>query len=382
MKSTLKMSSFYSFFSKKALFATGLLLTCLAPTAQAQFSIDGKSYVTHGNTETLTTAFDSPLGTVTTQRYKNLVLLEVKGVGQSPAENYNDAFYIYKGFFRQDSFFYQLGATTESSFHLNTASNVSKQVVFDALTGKTCGRDDVPAYQKDHVYSFVIDLALMPKAPKTPTNIRFGLTDGIYSDNSGVFTITISQLEEDTDTDCDKVLDICDRCPNNSDAVDNNRDGIADCSQLLDFSAYATAWKPSNNKIVVCNNGQTMTIAKDMLAARFAMGYRVGPCINCSATDRNDPNETTTDALAPVLSLAPNPATEVLNISLDKALDEEGTLSVFDNMGKLVYSQQWPSNTLQLRLDLLPNRFAAGFYTVQIATNNSVLSQKMTVVRL
>jgi Secretion system C-terminal sorting domain len=382
MKNATCTHPFYSIFSKKILFAVCLLTGLLAQTLQAQFSIDGKSYIPYGKSETVVASFANPEGAVTSNRYTGLVLLTVSGVGQSPAENYNDAFYIYKGFFRQDSLFYQLGATTQSTLHLNKNSNVTNQMVYDADAGKETDLGYVPRYNKDHDYAFVIDLNRMRPAPKAPTTIRLGVTDGIYTDNSGKFKITIAQLQEDTDTDCDKVVDVCDVCPNNNDAIDNNRDGIADCSQLLDFAAYSGAWKPSNNKIMVCNNGQSMVINKELLAARFAMGYRVGPCVTCDATDdRNDLGTEMGLNVAPSMSLAPNPAVEVLNITLDKALEEESTLSIFDNTGKLIYSQQWQADALQTQVNLAPNRFATSIYTVQLANSNTMLSQKVTVIK-
>ena len=48
----------------------------------------------------------------------------------------------------------------------------------------------VPAYRPDHTYSIVVDLGT-----DVPSQVHFGVSDGIFSDNSGAYTITIYQLE-------------------------------------------------------------------------------------------------------------------------------------------------------------------------------------------
>jgi hypothetical protein len=56
---------------------------------------------------------------------------------------------------------------------------------------------------------------------------------------------------DQADSDCDGVGDVCDVCEGGDDSVDNNGDGIPDCSQLLDYDAYSDDWKCGNNKIYV-----------------------------------------------------------------------------------------------------------------------------------
>lgn len=84
------------------------------------------------------------------------------------------------------------------------------------------------------------------------------------------------------DSDCDTVGDACDVCPGGDDSVDNNNDGISDCSQLLNYSAYSADWKCGTNKIYVCHSGTTECISKNQLATHYGHGDVIGPCVSCT----------------------------------------------------------------------------------------------------
>jgi MYXO-CTERM domain-containing protein len=133
--------------------------------------------------ETLTATFTKPDGVVTDQTYQGDVLLHVTGVGQSYANVYNDAFYLYTNQFSSiqhgwDGGFYQLTFGTSPLPLFDRGNNAENFLV-----------GPLPAYNLDHDYSFILNTGLT-----TPGQLHFGVSDGGYSDNTGAFTITVTQL--------------------------------------------------------------------------------------------------------------------------------------------------------------------------------------------
>ncbi len=133
-------------------------------------------------TETLTATFLQADGGVTANKYDGFVDVTVSGVGQSAATNFNDAFYVYtdpNGTYN-DANWYQLtfGATT-------LVPLVAAQDAKNFLVGS------LPAYNPSHEYTFELYTGL-----STPGFLHFGVSDGIFSDNSGAYSITVSAVPE------------------------------------------------------------------------------------------------------------------------------------------------------------------------------------------
>ena len=122
------------------------------------------------------------------------------------------------------------------------------------------------------------------------------------------------------DSDCDTVGDECDVCPGGDDSVDNNNDGIADCSQLLNYAAYSSAWKCGTNKIYVCHSGVTQCISKNQLSTHYGHGDNIGTCVSCSEQSFVIPDvprgSTDADEIQE-LEVFPNPVKDFLNISFE-----------------------------------------------------------------
>lgn len=82
-----------------------------------------------------------------------------------------------------------------------------------------------------------------------------------------------------------------------------------------------------------------------------------------------------------MLSIYPNPATEMLQIVPGNLVDTKLFVEIFEASGKLVYNQQYNAGTGIIRIDLTRQPFSSGIYTVQVSTGKGVARKKIVVVR-
>jgi hypothetical protein len=308
----------------------------VSAVAEAQFMIQGQSYSACGNKETLLADFANPAGTLSNEQYSGLVLVTVKGTGQSPAEEINDAFHIVArntGELYRDQAYYQLVTTIDSEVKRNIDDISVNQIVYDMNYKAEATPPYVPSPNRKHRYSFVIDMSLMQPAATKPTQLRVGLVDGNYADNAGQFKITVQQLA--LDTDGDEIANPCDDDDDNDGCLD-----VSDANPLV------------YSKTEPCNDGRP--------------------------TEQRD--AATKAPVANELAIAPNPARQFTTVQLDKAPAADATLMIHDQLGKLVHQQVWPNGAKQLTLDLANNRFSAGLYTVQVADNAQTWTKQLTIV--
>lgn len=135
--------------------------------------------------ETLLAPFTRPDGAVTANTYQGLVQLRVTGVGQAYANVFNDAFYLYTNQFNSprngwDGGYYQLTFGTSPLTIFDLGNNVRNFLV-----------GPLPAYNPAHDYTFTLNTGLV-----TPGRLHFGVSDGGFSDNTGAYTITVTQLDQ------------------------------------------------------------------------------------------------------------------------------------------------------------------------------------------
>ena len=152
-------------------------------TVTQTYLINGVTYIPSTTQETLMATFTVPDGGVTVSSYQGYVLLNVTGVGQSYATVYNDAFYLYTAPFTiptngHDGGFYQLTFDTKTL----TAGDVSRDAVNFLVNA-------LPPYSPTHAYTFLLNTGVT-----TPSQLHFGVSDIGYSDDTGAYTITVTQL--------------------------------------------------------------------------------------------------------------------------------------------------------------------------------------------
>lgn len=123
--------------------------------------------------EIVYTPFDLAHGVATTGVYDGTVSITVSGLGQALASLYSDAFYVLDHT-PTDYHQWDLGFAT-SGAGLTSAENF--------LVGP------VPAFDPTSIYTFELNTGL-----QAPAHLYFGVSDEIYTDNSGAYTVVVTQL--------------------------------------------------------------------------------------------------------------------------------------------------------------------------------------------
>ena len=199
-------------------------------------------------------------------------------------------------------------------------------------------------------------------------------------------------LVASADSDCDGVGDACDVCPGGDDTVDNNGDGIADCSQLLDYADYSDDWKCGNNKILICHvppgnpsNPQTICISKNALPAHFNNhdGDHVGPCMECPAAveeDTNGDNDRSNQAVELTdITLFPNPALDNVNIRYSAKSDSKVVVRVSDVLGTSQIVETYAAQKGENNFNLDVSAFRNGVYLIKIQVGKEIHALRFVV---
>lgn len=175
--------------------ATSLLLLPVGASA-SPIVIGGITYVQSGPSEQVDALFTVPDGGVSVNGYSGLVEITVWGTGESRSTQENDAFYVYSDLQHNPitpfhhSGYYELAFDSAPLIPYDPSRHASGFIVYDLDAGTPVTAPYLPAYRPDHTYSFVIDTGLLQ-----PSLLHFGVSDGIFADNSGTYHIQLQQLQ-------------------------------------------------------------------------------------------------------------------------------------------------------------------------------------------
>lgn len=193
--------------------------------------------------------------------------------------------------------------------------------------------------------------------------------------------------EDQVDSDCDGVGDVCDVCPGGDDSVDNNNDGIADCSQVLSLEEYSEDWKcgNNNNKIILCHippgnpsNVQTLCISVNAIASHVQNhGCFVGPCVECSPEDEAVVDYEAVDPSG--FAIYPNPATTNYNLDITDLEFSNARINIYDAQMYMVKLVQINESNRNNVMNFLTDNLQPGIYFVAITTDSNSYVKRLII---
>ncbi|NNC86602.1 MAG: T9SS type A sorting domain-containing protein, partial [Bacteroidia bacterium] len=79
------------------------------------------------------------------------------------------------------------------------------------------------------------------------------------------------------------------------------------------------------------------------------------------------------------INVYPNPATDMVHISLGNLQAKDATITILDALGRTVYTEEVnsPANTYKTEIDV--NLFEAGAYIIQVENNSGIKNSKLIV---
>lgn len=95
--------------------------------------------------------------------------------------------------------------------------------------------------------------------------------------------------------------------------------------------------------------------------------------------DADAPNSIDEQELAHNITLFPNPATDLLNISIDQPIDEKVSLQIVDVTGRLISQKQY--NFIHQNLEINTSNLAPGMYFVNFQLENAIVSKRLVIQR-
>ena len=392
------------------------------------YTIGGIDYNPCGPSETITASFSNTAGALTTGVYRDKVLLTVSGTGQSLGTAFNDAFYLTASQ-SYNANYYKLVTTIDALVQWNPDDEAYRHLVYDVDAGVETTPPYAPAYQANNTYTFVIDMAtLNPSAgPGVYTNLRIGVSDGQFNDNSGQYVATITQLccpDEDgdgtddcydncisiantdqSDVDGDGIGDACDVCPDNADHSDGDGDGFPDCANC------------GNNKILVCHvppgnpcNEQQLCISENASSAHIDGGKGHGNCyvgacleLNCDTglspnkevlldlssippSKIMDPKETPDpdfeyNKLLFLESIVfPNPARDYVNVNIGE-YSTSINLTIYNSQGSKLIQQSLRAGQAIVRIDISNEKFVPGMYMIRLHNDYIDKTERLLITK-
>lgn len=274
------------------------VFACAAlPALAASYTIQGNTYVPGSVTESVTASFTSPTGGTTTNKYSGYVLLTVSGTGASNGGALNDALYLIGPPQTRDPAYFQLAVDSADLTANEPLADVVYSIAYDVdANAEVRGQPYLPNYRPDHTYQMIIDTTLLISHGSVAAALRFGVSDANFADNSGMFSITVTQLNAQSAGTATQSYVITTVAGNGTGAFLGDG-GPATQAELrspgsvaLDTQGRLYISDGGNNRIRMVANGTITTVAGTNSPPSLGDG---GPAINAFL---NSPGGVTVDA--------------------------------------------------------------------------------------
>ena len=120
-----------------------------------------------------------------------------------------------------------------------------------------------------------------------------------------------------------------------------------------------------------------LCVSKNAIAGHLGHGDFLGPCISCGGAKAINPNGNVLEELH--VELFPVPANDVLTVDINSATYSNATISITDNLGRLVYrfDTDLASGSNVMEIDV--SNYTSGVYMLKVESENSIESVKMIV---
>ena len=197
---------------------------------------------------------------------------------------------------------------------------------------------------------------------------------------------------DQADADCDGVGDVCDICPGGDDSVDNNADGIPDCSQALSLDEYSDDWKcgNNNNKVKLCHvppgnpdNPQELCVSANSIPSHLNNheGDAVGPCTSCGSGAKTKNPETRSHNHGHEFVVYPNPANSEIRLQFDSEEDSQVRVFITDIWGKTMFVQLQDVVHGENEFTYDINNFADGIYLISMQIGDEMRTLRFVKLR-
>jgi hypothetical protein len=216
----------------------------------------------------------------------------------------------------------------------------------------------------------------------TPKVVTLNVKDDHNNFESCTSQVTV-MYNRSQDQDCDGVSDACDVCPNGDDSIDFNKDGVPDCSQILD--GYAPDWY-CGTKVFVCKSATRTECLDEALIPGLLSASAddaVGPCQSCINSKPDNEYNTLQVKTSANLNIYPNPADGgVFSLTHSAFPHGSASIRVTDSSGKVVwaYEQAPGESTETYTVDLNQNaNLPFGIYFVTVMNDSDISTKKVLV---
>jgi len=183
-----------------------------------------------------------------------------------------------------------------------------------------------------------------------------------------IVRVWVVELDTDSDSDCDGVTDICDRCDGGDDS------GPCNATSFPGFEDIPSDWVCGNgsHKVYMCHEGTTICIDYHAVQAHLDHGDFLGPCTGCTDARSFESSSSLN------MEVYPNPVDQKLNIAL-QGLTQDAIINMYDGVGQLIYTQNIKADQNHFSLDV--SRFAPGTHIVKVIVGKESMMQRVMIVR-